>query len=239
ALTREGELLSTWGEHGSAPGQLDRPSGIAFDADENVYVSDTLNHRVQLFTKGGEFIKVWGSHGDGPGELNMPWGITVDELGDVYVADWRNDRVQKFNNNGELLLGFGESGSDDGQLNRPSGVDVDADGDIYVADWGNDRVQLFNAEGRYVEKFIGDATMSRSGREYVLANPLTLRLREDSRLEPQKRLRGPMSVRVDDDGRMYIPDYGSHRIQVYKKEAYPLEPAQIAAPLRSPTLETA
>jgi hypothetical protein len=38
---------------------------------------------------------------------------------------------------------------------------------------------------------------------------------------------------------MYIPDYGSHRIQVYQKESYPLEPDQLAPVPRSPTLLTA
>jgi hypothetical protein len=73
----------------------------------------------------------------------------------------------------------------------------------------------------------------------MMANAIPLRLREMARLEPQKRLKAPASVRVDEEGRMYIPDYGCHRIQVYQKEAYRLEPDQIAPPFRSPTLATA
>lgn len=237
-FSREGELLRTWGEHGDADGQFDRPSGLALDGLGNIYVADTLNHRIQRFTTQGELLAKWGEHGQGNGQLDMPWGLAVDELGDVYVADWRNDRVQKFTAEGEFVLAFGTSGSGDGELDRPSGVAVDTDGDIYVADRGNDRVQLFNSQGRYVEKFVGDSTLSRSGRDYVIANAVTLRLRDDSNLEPQKRLRGPISVTVDDQGRLLIPDFGSHRIQVYQKEAYPLEEGQIAAPLRSPTLQT-
>ena len=48
-----------------------------------------------------------------------------------------------------------------------------------------------------------------------------------------------MSVRVDEQGHMYIPDYGSHRVQVYKKEAYALDETQIAPVPRSPSLYTA
>ena len=236
SFDREGALLGCWGEQGDGDGQLNRPSGIAFDADENVYVVDTLNHRIQKFTKDGRFQMKWGGFGAGDGELNMPWGITVDELGYVYVADWRNDRVQKFTANGDFVFTLGTSGAGDGQLNRPTGVAVDKDGDIYVADRGNNRVQLFSAEGRYVEKFIGDATLSRSARDLVRANQMVLRFREMTCLEPQKRLRGPISVRVD-DGRMYIADYGAHRIQVYQKEAYPLGPDEIAPPM-SPSLMT-
>ena len=233
-LNKEGEFLGKWGEHGDGDGQLNRPSGIAFDADENVYVVDTLNHRVQKFTKDGKYLMKWGSYGDGDGQFNMPWGIMVDELGDVYVVDWRNDRVQKFTADGQFVLKLGKSGSDDGEFNRPTGVAVDSDGDIYVADCGNDRVQLFSAEGRYVEQFIGDATLSKPAREYMLTNAEPLRMREMTKLEPQKRLRSPRSVRVDDQGRMYVPDYYSFRVQVYQKEVIPLTADQIAPPLRSP-----
>lgn len=223
---RDGTFLGKWGEHGSAPGQLNRPSGIAFDADENLYVVDTMNHRVQKFTKDGRFISTFGEQGSGPGQLDLPWGITIDQFGDIYVGDWHNDRVQKFSPDGEPLLQFGRSGSGDGELNRPAGVAVDAHGDIYVADRGNHRVCLFDKTGRYVEQFLGDATLSKSGRTYILANPKVLRGREMTTLEPQKRLRGAASVRIDGD-LMYIPDFGCHRIQVYKKEAYPLTEADI------------
>jgi DNA-binding beta-propeller fold protein YncE len=237
-LDREGKFLEKWGEHGEAEGKLNRPSGIAFDLEGNLLVVDTMNHRVQKFSRDGQFVQAWGRLGEADGELNTPWGIAVDELGDVYVADWRNDRVQKFTADGRFVLAIGRSGSADGELNRPSGVAVDSDGDIYVADCGNDRVQLFDTEGRYVEKFIGDATLSKSGRQYMLTNARPNRLREMTNLEPQKRLRGPRSVRVDAQGRMYVADYGSYRVQVYQKEAIALEPDQISPPLRSPSLLT-
>lgn len=237
-LDREGNFLGKWGEQGDGDGQFNRPSGIAFDADENMYLSDTLNNRIQKFTKDGKFLMKWGTHGNGEGELDMPWGITVDELGDVYVADWRNDRIQKFSADGEFKMSIGKSGSADGKFNRPTGVAVDKDGDIYVADCGNNRVQLFSEEGRYAEKFIGDATLSKPARDYLLTNALPLRLREMANLEPQKRLRSPKSVVVDDEGRLYIADYNSFRVQVYQKEAIHLKPGQILPPLRSPQLLT-
>ena len=68
--------------------------------------------------------------------------------------------------------------------------------------------------------------------------PVRYRLRDMADLEPQKRFRNPRSVRVDDSGRMYVPDYGSFRVQVCQKEVVPLEPDQISEPIRSPTLET-
>ncbi len=235
---KTGKEVAAWGAQGSGEGQFDGPTGMSFDADENIYLSDARNHRIQKYARDGKLLAQFGGFGEGPGQLNMPWGTTVDELGDVYVADWRNDRVQKFTAEGEFITMFGKSGSGKGEFNRPTGVAVDSFGDIYVADWGNDRVQLFDATGRYVEQFMGDANLSRSAMQYVLANPITLRLREMTDLEPTRRLRAPISVKVDGEGRLFIPDFGSHRIQIYKKESYPLEEHQIAPPMRNPVLFT-
>jgi DNA-binding beta-propeller fold protein YncE len=236
SFSADGYFAGAWGEAGSGPGQLNRPSGMAFDSDENIYLADTMNHRIQRFTKDGRYLDSFGRRGQADGQFDLPWGVAVDSAGDVYVVDWRNDRVQKFSADGEFLMKFGRSGSGDGELNRPAGITVGDDGDIYVVDRGNNRVQVFDYTGRYVEKFVGDATLSKSGRRYILANPKVLRGREMTTLEHTKRLRGPVNARLDAEGRLYIPDFGCHRIQVYKKEAYPLSEADIWAPPKAPFL---
>lgn len=236
-FTKWGKFIGIWGEHGNGDGQLNRPSGIAFDPEDNLHVVDTMNHRVQKFTREGRFIGKWGSFGEGDGQLNMPWGIHVDELGDVYIADWRNDRVQKFTADGEFIFKFGTSGSADGEFNRPAGVAVDRDGDIYVSDWSNNRVQLFTAEGRFVQQFLGDATLSASTIERLMTRTAKYRrIRAMANLEPEKRLSGPKSVRVDDHIRMYVPDFENYRVQIYEKQAYPLTPEEVLPPLRVETL---
>lgn len=219
--------IARWGEHGSAPGQLDRPAHMAIDDEGRLLVVDTMNHRVQRFTMEGRYIDGFGSYGSGVGELDMPWGVALDGDGCIYVGDWRNDRVQKFSPTGEPLMIIGSSGDGDGELNRPAGVAVDQHGDIYVADRGNNRVVLFNRDGRYVEKFIGDATLSPSALKMLMEQPILLRQRDLTVLEEEKRLRSPASVRIDGD-RLLIPDFGYNRVQVYRKEAYPLREDQVA-----------
>ncbi len=236
-LTREGEQVAQWGEHGSEPGQLDRPAHMALDAEGRLLVVDTMNHRLQRFTVEGEYIDGFGTHGSGPGELDMPWGVALDAEGCIYIGDWRNDRVQKFSPSGEPLLSIGSSGDGEGELSRPAGVAVDEHGDIYVADRGNHRVMLFDRNGRYVERFIGDATISKMGRVYIMSNPKVLRLRDMATLEEQKRFRAPASVRIDGD-RLFVGDFGCHRVQVYRKEAYPLTEAEVMPHPGAPSLST-
>ena len=91
-----GTEVMHWGGHGSGPGQFDQPQGVGVDALGNVYVSDTNNHRVQVFTNDGSFLAQWGSFGSGPGQFDRPMGIAVAPDGTVYVADTWNGRIQVF-----------------------------------------------------------------------------------------------------------------------------------------------
>ncbi len=238
-----GEKLDEWGVHGSGPGQLDRPSGISFDLDGNMLVVDAQNHRVQKFTRSGEYISGFGEFGTDDGCFNYPWGVAVDPTdGTIYVTDWRNDRYQKFDSDGNHIYSVGASGDEWGNFNRPAGIEVDRHGDVYVADRGNNRVQQFDHTGRYVDRFIGDAVLSKSGRIYIMSSVTVLRNRESTELEEQRRLRGPTAVRIHADPKrgdlMYISDFGCHRIQVYRKEAYELDETQIAPIPTAPTLYT-
>ena len=70
----------------------------------------------------------------------------------------------------------------------------------------------------------------------MMTNAVPNRLREVGRLEQEKYLRRPRSVRIDDEFRLFIPDYESYRIQVYEKDAILLDETQFAPPLRNPTL---
>jgi len=234
----DGEFVAHWGVEGTGEGELKGPAGIAFDNEGNMVVVDSQNHRVQRFTPEGEYLGGFGSYGSGPGQFNLPLGVHVDELGFVYVVDWGNNRVQKLAADGEPVMVIGEGGSGDGEFNRPMGVAVDAHGDIYVADWGNNRVQMFNQDGQHIWKFLGDATLSRVSRTYMMTNAMPNRLREMGKLQDELYLRRPRSVRIDKEFRLFVPDYESYRIQIYQKDAIPLDEETMAAPIRNPTLAT-
>jgi sugar lactone lactonase YvrE len=88
-FTPAGESLGVWGERGSGPGQLELPWGIALDNEENVYLADWGNRRVQKFSPDGRHLATFGA-----GLLKRPSGVAVDPDGNVYVADWAADLVQ-------------------------------------------------------------------------------------------------------------------------------------------------
>ena len=69
----DGEHLFKWGTPGPAEGQLDRPSGLAFDQHDDLLVVDGRNNRVQKFTKEGRCLSGWGSAGVGEREFDRPW----------------------------------------------------------------------------------------------------------------------------------------------------------------------
>jgi len=92
-------------------GSFRQPSDIAWDSDDNIYVSDGYtNSRVAKFDKRGAWIKSWGSRGSGgqhadenPGQFNTPHNIGVDRQNNVYVADRGNRRIQVFDTDGRFL----------------------------------------------------------------------------------------------------------------------------------------
>lgn len=61
-----------------------------------MYVTDTYNHRVQVFDNDGAFLMQWGGYGSGPGQFYRPMGIGVASDGRIYVGDTWNGRVQVF-----------------------------------------------------------------------------------------------------------------------------------------------
>ena len=227
---REGNPVTYWGEQGSGEGQFDQPSGLLIRGD-NILVVDSRNNRIQTYSLNGDFCNQWGGLGIKDGEFNLPWGISEDSKGYVYVADWRNDRIQKFTFEGDHVATFGESGKGEGQLNRPAGVAIDPDGNMYIADWGNQRLQVLDSEGRFLEVQRGEAGLNPWSIEYLSSQDDERMARESfipvyepdtedpseisARMEPY--LWDPVSVQLDEDGRVYVLETGRHRFQIFEK----------------------
>ena len=76
-------------------GELKYPYSITVSSD-NVYMTETDNHRVSVFTCEGKFQTSFGMQGNRPGQFNNPHGIAVNEDGVVYVSDTHNHRLLIF-----------------------------------------------------------------------------------------------------------------------------------------------
>ncbi|MBI5409916.1 MAG: 6-bladed beta-propeller [Nitrospirae bacterium] len=131
------------GKNGSEAGMFHYPTNVFVSGDGHIFVSDSLNFRIQIFSPDWKFLKAFGKPGDGPGYFARPRGVAVDSDGNIYVADALFDNVQVFDKEGRLLMDFGGSGHGYGEFWLPSGIFIDADDRIYVSDSYNKRVQVF------------------------------------------------------------------------------------------------
>jgi sugar lactone lactonase YvrE len=82
-----GEVLHTWGTFGAGPSQFNIPAGILVDGSDNIYVSDTLNGRLQKFDLEGQFLLQWGREGERAARLNAPLRAALAPDGILYVCD--------------------------------------------------------------------------------------------------------------------------------------------------------
>ncbi len=78
-----------------------RARSIALDSDENIYVVDSGNYRIQKFDRQGKYLYTIGRKGEGPGEFSQPYGLYIDSQSFLYVREYR--RLQVFNESGEFL----------------------------------------------------------------------------------------------------------------------------------------
>jgi DNA-binding beta-propeller fold protein YncE len=136
------------GSRGAADGQFNYPTGVAVAPDGTVYVTDTMNCRVQAFGPDLRFLRSFGSLGVRPGQFRRPKGIAVDAEGVVYVVDSDFNNFQMFTADGQPLMWVGEMGTRLGQLLLPAGIAVDRTRRrILVTEQYNKRLQVFERIG--------------------------------------------------------------------------------------------
>src|SRR6266478_4884137 len=114
----------------AARAQLNGPFDIGFDADGNLYFSDTFNHCIRCVDARTNVVTTVagcgeaGYSGDGGpatrARFNEPYGIVVDEAANVYVADRHNHCVRRVDAATGIVTTFAGNGSsgfsgDDGE----------------------------------------------------------------------------------------------------------------------------
>jgi sugar lactone lactonase YvrE len=207
------------GDNGPATSaRLNTPRSTAFDADGNLYVADSANHRIRrIDATSGLITTVAGTgtsgfNGDGisatAASLWSPREIAFDADGNLFIADSRNNRIRRVDAGTGLImtvagtgvLGLGADGvpATASDLREPVGLAVDADGHLYFTELSSHRVRRVDAATGLISTVAGTGAAGFTG---------------DAVSATASRLNAPTSVIVDPDGNLLIADMGNNRVR--------------------------
>jgi DNA-binding beta-propeller fold protein YncE len=190
-----GQVLRRWGRPGHGPGQFffvtkdpadptDVAASIAVGPDGKVYVSDSGNGRVEVFTPAGAFIRQVGSYGSGNGQFLLPYDLAVDASNDLYVTDNTLNTVLKFSPTGKFLWQIGGATATDPELTGEfhlASVDShgrlvttsDVEEAILYLDGSGHKVDSFHTTGDFPAPMVGpcNVTVDSAGYTFVTSCP--------------------------------------------------------------------
>jgi DNA-binding beta-propeller fold protein YncE len=185
-LDRDGVLIRSFATQG-----LERPAGLAWDASvQQLYVLDSIRHRIAVFDANGVLLRNIGESGDGEGQFNHPTHLALDAGGALLVTDALNFRIQFIDRNGRFLRKFGQAGNGAGDFAAPKGIAADSDGHYYVVDALFDAVQIFDQQGRLLLAF---------GEHGASPGQFSL----------------PRGIFIASDDKVYVADAYNRRVQVF------------------------
>jgi NHL repeat len=158
---KNGSWVKSWGEPGTGPGQFRLPHSIAIDKDNNVYVGDRTNHRIQVFDTDGKFLRIFSI--DVPPEPgthavygNTPTGDRLKQAigapNSLCITPAPNQvmfvgestfpgRIFKVTLDGKVLGVIGRSGRLLKEFSGAHGLACPSEHEIYAAETANWRVQ--------------------------------------------------------------------------------------------------
>ena len=198
-LSLKGEKISSFGPKGERDGEFNMPRGVAVDEEDNIYVVDKMNSRIQKFSPSGEHLASVGKKGNGKLEFDWPKAISIHpRTKNVYVTEAINHRVQILTQDLAFIRMIGavdgegkpRMGKGYGEFNIPLGVAFDKAGRVYITDGPNDRIQVFTEDGEYIAQF--------------------------GNQEGDGRLKFPSIVCIDKNDILYVTEIDNHRISIFK-----------------------
>ncbi len=147
-FSKDGKLIKQVGkgsggpqDKGTGDGEWILPHKLATDADDNLYIIDRENHRIQVFDRNLNYLRQLANK-----DWN-PWDIGISRRGNdglAFIADHAGERVHKISlKDGTILATWGSQGLAPGQFDWVHGVVVDSRGAVYAADTYGQRLQKF------------------------------------------------------------------------------------------------
>jgi YYY domain-containing protein len=138
---KDGGYVGGWGGRGDGTYSMREPCAVSIRAGE-LYLADTWNNRVQLFSVTGEWkARVTDFFG--------PRGIAAAPDGTVWITDTGNNRLVFYDSRLEKRGTTGKLGGGPGEFSGPVGIAAGPEGRIYVADVGNRRIQVLDSRGKF------------------------------------------------------------------------------------------
>jgi streptogramin lyase len=184
--------------------QFSRPSGMAVDADGNLFITDSNNGRVRKVDTGGIITTV---AGEGSVGYANPTGVATDSDGNLYIADNHGCHcIRKVDSAGittaitSTLYGSYADGipASEARLQYPVDVAVDAEGNLFISENGKNRIRKVDTNGIITTVAGGAGAYGDIG---------------DDGPAVEAYLNGPMGIAVDGNGNLFIADQGNHRIR--------------------------
>ncbi|MBM2822854.1 MAG: hypothetical protein HW413_1600 [Thermoleophilia bacterium] len=210
--------VGKWGKIGTANGQFRNPFGLATDKAGNLYVADTDNNRIQVFSAKGAFLRKWGTTGSGNGQFLSAQDVAISPDGSVWAADYRGLRVQQFDSGGGFKQAIASS--------QPTGVGLDAEGNLYVAfgPVSPGKVARFDKASAYALakdwgglQYSGDVEVSPDGSVYAADNRGLRVVRYDLDGKQQGSIKGgvsaPIGIGVDLDCNFWMGNISQRRVE--------------------------
>ena len=131
-----------FGKEGDKKGELNCPMGLALYRNESIYIADTFNQRIQVFSTAGKFLSEFGKE-----QLSRPLSIALYDKW-VFVCDSFENAAFKFLTTNNKFV----CQSARGEFNFSSGITVDTNGEVLVADCYNNRIAVLNLELKLVRE---------------------------------------------------------------------------------------
>jgi DNA-binding beta-propeller fold protein YncE len=122
-----GKFITQWGGKGAEPGQFDQPHSILVDKQNQVFVADRENRRVQVFDVNGKFIKSWKFAG-------LPCGLLIGPDQQMYLATGFSGQILRLDANGKAVAMMGQPGKALGEFGEAHYLAFAPSGDLFVAD---------------------------------------------------------------------------------------------------------
>jgi len=124
-------LVNVIGEKGSVAGAMHYPTFVTIGTGDKIYVSDSMNSRLQVFDPKGGYQGAVGEKGLGIGQFLRPKGVATDLDGNIYVADSQQNVIQVFDSKGEFKSLFANERGLPIDLGSPNGLEF-AEPDLLI-----------------------------------------------------------------------------------------------------------